>query len=652
MKRMVTVKFFIYIGMITLLFFLFFIQIVNNEKCKEKLIGLTEKHVFGNTAPRGRFLDRNGKIIVDNKPLKVIFYENNKGNSINDELKIASELALLLEIDYSKITDDIIKDYYLIINKNLELITPEEYNLYKNRKLTSSELEKLKKDRITSEQISTIDRETAYIYYLMNNGYSYSEKIIKNRDVTELEYATIAENMEKLKGVGVRLDWVRYYPYGNTMRSILGNVGSIPAEKKDEYIKNGYSQDDVVGISYLEYQYDDYLKGKKNEYIIHSNGTKTLLKEGKRGNDIVLNIDIELQEKIEQIIIDNINYAKHEPNTVYLNKSFVILQDAKTGGVIAMAGKQVTDNIVLDYSNGITNNSFVVGSVVKGASHIVGYNTGALKIGEVRKDDCIKIKNTPEKCSFMYLGILNDLTALKRSSNTYQFLTAIKVGGGIYSYNGPLALNPDAFNTYRKTFNEFGLGVYTEIDLPNEKLGMVGKKTDSGLLLDFAIGQYDTYTPIQLSQYITTISNKGIRIKPSIINRIINNKEEIIYESEREELNTVTTDDIYMDRVREGLKEVLEYGGTASGYIDLFYKPSGKTGTSQSFIDTNNDGKIDTETISTTFVAYMPNDDPKITLTVVSPDASTYSDVEYTSFITKRIATDVANAYFKRYDNF
>lgn len=652
MKRMVTVKFFIYIGMITLLFFLFFIQIVNNEKCKEKLIGLTEKHVFGNTAPRGRFLDRNGKIIVDNKPLKVIFYENNKGNSINDELKIASELALLLEIDYSKITDDIIKDYYLIINKNLELITPEEYNLYKNRKLTSSELEKLKKDRITSEQISTIDRETAYIYYLMNNGYSYSEKIIKNRDVTELEYATIAENMEKLKGVGVRLDWVRYYPYGNTMRSILGNVGSIPAEKKDEYIKNGYSQDDVVGISYLEYQYDDYLKGKKNEYIIHSNGTKTLLKEGKRGNDIVLNIDIELQEKIEQIIIDNINYAKHEPNTVYLNKSFVILQDAKTGGVIAMAGKQVTDNIVLDYSNGITNNSFVVGSVVKGASHIVGYNTGALKIGEVRKDDCIKIKNTPEKCSFMYLGILNDLTALKRSSNTYQFLTAIKVGGGIYSYNGPLALNPDAFNTYRKTFNEFGLGVYTEIDLPNEKLGMVGKKTDSGLLLDFAIGQYDTYTPIQLSQYITTISNKGIRIKPSIINRIINNKEEIIYESEREELNTVTTDDIYMDRVREGLKEVLEYGGTASGYIDLFYKPSGKTGTSQSFIDTNNDGKIDTETISTTFVAYMPNDDPKITLTVVSPDASTYSNVEYTSFITKRIATDVANAYFKRYDNF
>ena len=59
---------------------------------------------------------------------------------------------------------------------------------------------------------------------------------------------------------------------------------------------------------------------------------------------------------------------------------------------------------------------------------------------------------------------------------------------------------------------------------------------------------------------------------------------------------------------------VLEYGGAGSGYIDLSYKPAGKTGTSQSFLDTDNDGKADTETISTTFVSYMSYDDPKVTL--------------------------------------
>lgn len=94
---------------------------------------------------------------------------------------------------------------------------------------------------------------------------------------------------------------------------------------------------------------------------------------------------------------------------------------------------------------------------------------------------------------------------------------------------------------------------------------------------------------------------------------------------------------------------VLEYGGTGSGYTDLAYKPAGKTGTSQSFLDTDNDGKADAETISTTFASYVPYDDPKVTFTIITPDTSTYSDVEYTSFITKRIARKVSNAYFKRY---
>ena len=49
--------------------------------------------------------------------------------------------------------------------------------------------------------------------------------------------------------------------------------------------------------------------------------------------------------------------------------------------------------------------------------------------------------------------------------------------------------------------------------------------------------------------------------------------------------------------IKEGFKSVLSYGGTGAGYIDLKYNPAGKTGTSQSFIDTNFDGKIDKEKI-------------------------------------------------------
>ncbi len=649
MKRLFILKLFVVLSVAIILSKLFYIQIVKNEYYKEKLVSLTEKIVYSDTAPRGRIYDKNGVIIVDNKPVKVIYYQKEAGTTTKKELDIAHKLSTILEVDYSKVTDRILRQYYLKLHSDLSLITNEEYELYKNREITSEDLYEIKLQKITSQDLETVDKETAYIYYLMNNGYSYTEKVIKNNEVTELEYATIAESVGKLSGIGIRLDWERTYPYGTTLRGILGSVGEIPNEYKQEYIKSGYMINDTVGISYLEYQYDEYLKGTKNKYLVHANGNYELLEEGSKGNDLYLNIDIELQKEIEDIIVSNIKKAKSEPNTEYLNKTFVIVTDAKTGGIITMAGKQVIDESIYDYSTGIINTSYVVGSVVKGASHIVGYNTGALKIGEIRVDNCIKIKSTPEKCSFMYLGTLDDLTALKRSSNTYQFHTAIKVGGGVYCYNCGLALNPEAFNTYRNTFKEFGLGVKTEIDLSKEMLGVIGTKTDSGLLLDFAIGQYDTYTPIELSQYITTIANSGVRIKPFILDKVVDNDGNIIYQTNRTELNTVTTDSIYMQRVQQGLKMVLEYGGTGSGYIDLSHKPAGKTGTSQSFLDTDNDGKADTETISTTFVSYMPYDDPQVTFTIITPDTSTYSDVEYTSFITKRIAREVSSAYFKRY---
>ena len=98
----------------------------------------------------------------------------------------------------------------------------------------------------------------------MNKGYSYAEKVIKNKDVSEEEYAYISENIDNLKGFNTKLDWERVYLYGDTFKSILGNVSSnnqgIPSELAEIYLKKGYSLDDRVGISYLEYQYEKLFK--------------------------------------------------------------------------------------------------------------------------------------------------------------------------------------------------------------------------------------------------------------------------------------------------------------------------------------------------------------------------------------------------------
>ena len=655
-KRYNILTVFIILFLLILTIGLFFVQVVSHEKYENSLKKLTKKIVYGPSAPRGRIYDRNGKLIVDNKPSKVIYYKKTNKTKPKDEIIIAYKLADMIELE-NKITETQLKTFWIKNNreKAKSKITKKEWKKYKERKLNDEDINKLELERITEEDLSIYDehdKKAAYIYTLMNEGYSYAEKIIKNENVTDEEYALVSENINKLKGINTKLDWERTYPYEKTFKSMLGSVSTsksgIPYELKDYYLKKGYSLDDRVGTSYLEYQYEDILKGKKNKYEVLNDGTYKLIKEGKRGTDITISIDIELQKQIEQILSEEVLATKYEANTEYYNRSFVIIADPKTGEILAMAGKQLKEEDgqlkVVDYTPGILTTSAVMGSVVKGASHIVGYNTGALKIGETRYDSCVKIAATPEKCSWKPLGTLNDITAIAQSSNTYQYYTAIKVGKGYYKYNEPLSLDPEAFKIYRDTFAQFGLGVKTEIDLPKETTGYKGTDTAPGHLLDFAIGQYDNYTPIELSQYIGTLATGGKRMKMHLYMHPYGKEENNI-----KELNSVNTKPEYMERVKEGLKAVTAYG-TGVGYIDPVYRPAGKTGTSQSFVDTNNDGKVDTETISTTFVAYAPLEDPRVTFTIISPDVSHGNGrTPYQSNINKRLADRVSKKYFDFY---
>ena len=647
---------------------LFYVQIIQNEYYINQVEKLTENTVEGSSAPRGRIYDRNHRLIVDNIPVKVIYYKKPNGVTTEQELALAMKVAEYISVDYTKLTDKQLRNYWVLKNpeKADAKITKKERQKVKERKLTSKDIENYKLERVTEEelaQLTDIDREAAYIYALMNTGYSYAEKVIKKEGITDEEYAKVSENVANLNGINTRLDWERSYPYGEVFRTILGSVSTsesgIPYELKNYYLSKGYSLNDRVGTSYLEYQYEDVLKGEKNVYEITNSGEYKLVKEGSRGNDVVLTIDIELQKEVERILTEEVLKAKTEPNTKYYDRSFVVIQNPKTGEILAMAGKQVKQEAdgsykVYDYTPGITTSPVVVGSVVKGASHIVGYNTGALKIGEKRYDTCIKIAATPIKCSWKYLGNLNDITALKYSSNTYQFNTAIKVGKGNYVYDKPLSIDKTAFDIYRNTFAQFGLGVKTGIDLPVESLGYKGKSEVTGHLLDFSIGQYDTYTPVQLSQYIGTLANNGTRVRPYLLKEVYKPEKKplqnLLSQTSPEVLNKVDTKQEYLDRVEEGFKEVMTTNGTGSGFMNLAYKPAGKTGTSQSFVDTDGDGVVDLETITNTFVAYAPYDDPKVTFTVISPDIYYQgASSSYESTVNKRISQKVTNKYFEMY---
>lgn len=674
-KKQSTSKRFLFLtGSIVLLFFLLLFRLYDVTYLKqdiflEKLKEIANVTVEGSSAPRGRIYDRNYNLLVDNKALKTISYQKEKEISVKEELELAYEVSEHLTLDVSKLTDRNLKEFFLA--KNLKevnkRITAEEWEKYEQRKLTPTDLENLKILRITEEDFKSFgeqDYKAAYLYYLMNRGYTYDDKVIKSKNVTEEEYAYIAEHSQTLRGFHTKLDWERVYLYGDTFRTILGTVSDeeqgIPKELTDVYLKKGYSLNDRVGISYLEQQYEDLLRGKKAVYQTKNRYELMPLEEAKRGNDIVLTIDIRLQQAVETILKEEILNAKKTPNTEFYNRSFVVVQEPFTGEILAMSGKQILTQAdeyqVYDYAPGVVTSPMTVGSVVKGASILVGYNTGAIQIGQYQVDECIKIMSTPKKCSWKTLGRINDIEALAMSSNIYQFKIAMKVGGATYRYDQPLKINHEAFSIYRNTYQQFGLGVETGIDLPVESLGYQGKSTLPGHLLDFSMGQYDTYTPMQLSQYISTIANGGSRMKPHLLKKVhaaTNGEElgEILQEVEPVILNQIETEERFLKRVQEGFRAVTTASyGIGHHYIDDKYNPSGKTGTSESFMDQDQDGVIDTETVSTAFVGYAPRENPKMSIVVTSPDVNNPNGrSSYSSMVTRTITKRVSDQYFALY---
>lgn len=646
-----------------LAYFLFKTIYLKEDFYKEKLNSLTNVIVYGESAPRGRIYDRNYNLLVDNIAVPIIYYKKVDKITKQEEIELIYEVIDKLELEYDKLKTRNLKEFYLVLypNKGNEKITEEEWDKQKQRILNNSDIENLKIARITDDELNTlseIDRKAAYLYYLMNQGYSYSEKIIKSSNVTDSEYAYFSENNYKLKGFDTKVNWERNYLYQDTLKKILGSVGSIPKEEKESYLKKGYELTDIVGLSNIEKQYEDILKGTKAKYKKVASNKLVLLEDAKRGNDIVLSIDINLQKEVDSIIDRELIRAKGEANTKYLSKTYAIIQQPSTGEVLAISGREVIkqnqEYITYDITPYSLTDPMTPGSVIKGASMLVGYNTGAIQIGEYTTDECIKIKNLPAKCSSHRVGRLNDIIALAESSNVYQFKIAMKVGGATYSYNEPLTINPVAFDIYRNTFKEFGLGVKTEIDLPVESLGYSGTKTAPDLLLNFSIGQYDSYTPIQLSQYITTIASNGKRLKPHLLKEIheATSYEELGKTLEIKEpviLNTVSTKEEYLKRVQEGFVAVMEVG-LGKKVMGNSPNPAGKTGTSESFIDTDKDGKIDTETTSNAFVGYAPSDNPTMTITVTSPDVEDpNTGYNYRTYMNRRIVRMISNKYFEMF---
>ncbi|MGE1162525.1 peptidoglycan D,D-transpeptidase FtsI family protein [Peribacillus simplex] len=648
------------------------VQIVYGDDYRRE-IEKTEEVTVNNSVPRGKMYDRNLKLMVDNQPLDAITYTRKQGTKQTEMVETAEKLAKLIEKDTNKVTERDKKDFWILNHPKLaaKKITDKERKKVEEGELEESDLYKLQLKRITEEEakLSKKDMETLAIYREFASGYALTPQIVKNKKVTKEEFARVSENLDSLPGVDISTDWDRFYTYNKTLKSVLGKVSSseegLPSESLDYYLARDYSRNDRVGKSYIEQQYEDILQGQKAKVrnVTDKSGNivdSEVITEGQRGKDLILTIDMDLQLATEKIIEKQLIAKKKLGNTKFLDRAFVVMMDPNTGEVLTMAGKKYEKDpktgrsSIEDFALGNITTSYTMGSSVKGATVLTGYQQGAIQPGTYFYDTKLKIKGTPEKGSYSNFGNINDLTALKVSSNVYMFRTAINIAGAKYVPNEPLNISSGAFSTMRNSFAQFGLGTRTGIDLPNEMSGFKGSETSPGKLLDLAIGQYDTYTPMQLVQYVSAIANGGNRMKPHMVKEIrepVDNNEELGPVDEDISptvMNRLDMKEDWIKRVQSGFEKVtMEQGGTAYTYFG--HKPytvAAKTGTAQAFYDGPNrtDYSEPQKTMNITLVGYAPAKNPEVAFAVVVPWA--YQGHTGHS-MSKEIGEEIMDTYFK-----
>jgi penicillin-binding protein A len=430
----------------------------------------------------------------------------------------------------------------------------------------------------------------------------------------------------------------------------------------DYYQVRGYNRNDLVGSSFLEQYYEDVLRGQKGEevYLVDKAGVVLEKKgtiAGKRGLDLVLTFDLQLQNEIEKIVEEELIKGMANPKNPYLNSAYVVMMDPNTGEVLSLVGKKFVEDGFTNKALDTITKSFEMGSAIKGATMLTGYETGVIKPGQYIIDAPIVFRdaNKTEKKSHKTMGRINDYTALEWSSNVYMFKIAMKIAQYDLENNTQVLSNQQAYQIMRNLFSQFGLGVKTEIDLPMEATGYEGPISNVTKLMDLAIGQYDTYTPLQMGQYISTIANSGYRMKPYLVKAIkeVNPQkdyEKIIYETKPKVLNKIPMDQELIKRVQHGFWLVMhgdpKRATARSFFVDKPYNPAGKTGTAEVYVRDDDSGAYLRneedeliESVNSTLVGYAPYENPEIAFVVIVPYAESGA-------VSKFIGSRVLDAYF------
>ena len=629
------------------------LQITDSAKYKTEVTS-AESSIEKTNVQRGLIYDSTGKVLVTNKGSQAITYTKPRTITDKQMYKVANQVGKYVTIDTSseELSAANFAKYYIQSPKHAKAVakasgTDAAPGTDPYVDALTNYIEK-HHDKFT---LTDAQKNRALIFQKMSNAYSLSTVYLKEDNVKQSEIANIGERQSKMPGVRVGIYYTRDYPEGEGIKSLVGGTSTsksgLPSDSVNELLTKGYSRDDIVGTSYLEKQYEDTLKGSKGRVKVTSgNNDKTneeTLYSGQAGGNLNLTINNKFQNDVEQVLKDKIPGG----NTT---GAYAVVLNPKTGGVYASAGvnRDSSTGSVTSDALSTVNQANVVGSVVKPATITTGFmNNVITPQNSTLTDQPIKVAGTSPKTSWWNQNGSGNMPltadqALMMSSNTYVMQVMLKLGGLNYSDGMSLSSLPtNVFQTMRDGFSRFGLGVKTGIDLPGEITGIRGEtsRSDIGKALDESFGQYDTYTTMQLAQYVATIANGGYRIRPHIVQSITTrdrDKNKITTTVPSEVMGTVNWTSAQRQMIWDGMNDVVHSSSkyaTGTGLKDIKPGVSAKTGTAETF--TNGQS-----TLTSSLISFVPNSD--VALAIVVPGVNQEDEN-----VNQKIAKDIYKAYWK-----
>jgi penicillin-binding protein 2 len=431
------------------------------------------------------------------------------------------------------------------------------------------------------------------------------------RDIDKDKVIVLKTKEEELSGFEIVKKKSREYLNGYNFSSVLGYV----------------SGDSSTGESGIEKQYNDVLKeipGEVNrEKNVHGDLVKEeIVKPAQSGNNLVLNIDYNLQEKAAEFLADAVDGYNAKGGSV-------VAVNPKTGEVLALISYPSFDNNIfskdltkkefndflknpkVSFYNRATSGEYPTGSTLKPMIAVAALEQGIVTADkEILCEGGLQLNDGTFKKDWTTHGWTNLKKAIAESCDTFFYM----VGGGYKNFNGL------GIAKIEKYLEKFGFGVKTNIDMPEESVGFVpnpdwkenkfGTPWYPGDTYNISIGQgYFKATPLQLTMAISSIANRGKLMKPQIVKSVLDNNNQTIKTYEPEIVSQDFVSVASIDSVREGMREtVLSGAGTARSLQYLPVSAAAKTGTAQT-------GK--SEVYHNLITVFAPYDEPEIVLTVI-----------------------------------